>query len=200
MSIATEITRLQNAKASIKSSIENKGVSVSPSATLDGYSILIDAISSGGGSGLEYETGTYTPSEDVSRPSINFAKTHSKPPCFVSMYDCTGTIDETTYTNVAFNFIDIYQLFNGSYTYSSSVTNPMSCGTAIFIYRGTSLGSLSALSTGAQHVAYNYTNTGSDSGTYSRYWTDESSFRPYCGSALRYWRTTRTYKWVAIWK
>lgn len=196
MSIATEIARLQNAKASIKSSIENKGVTVSPSATLDDYSALIDAISSGGGSGLEYETGTYTPSENISRPTINFKKTHSKPPCFVSMYDCTGTTDETTYTNVAFNFIDMYQLFNGSYPYSSSGTNGMRYGTASYIYRGTSL---TSLSTGTQHMTYNYTNTGSGSSSYSRYWTDESSFRPYCVSTSRYWRTTRTYKWIAIW-
>ena len=48
MSIANEITRLQNAKADIKSSIENKGVTVPSSAKLDGYSDYIDAIQSGG--------------------------------------------------------------------------------------------------------------------------------------------------------
>lgn len=49
MSVATEITRLQNAKASIKSSLEAKGVTVPSSTTLDGYSTLIDSIPSGGG-------------------------------------------------------------------------------------------------------------------------------------------------------
>ena len=44
MSIATEIQRLQNAKASIKTSIENKGVVVSSSDTLDDYAGYIDAI------------------------------------------------------------------------------------------------------------------------------------------------------------
>jgi hypothetical protein len=47
MSIATEITRLQNAKSAIKTSIEGKGVTVPSSTTLDGYSTLIDSISSG---------------------------------------------------------------------------------------------------------------------------------------------------------
>ena len=47
MSIASEISRLQQAKADIKTSIENKGVTV-PSATLiSGYSTLIDQISQG---------------------------------------------------------------------------------------------------------------------------------------------------------
>lgn len=47
MSIATEITRLQNAKASIKTSIENKGVTVPSATKLDGYSTLIDSIQTG---------------------------------------------------------------------------------------------------------------------------------------------------------
>lgn len=49
MSIATEITRLQGAKADLKTSIEAKGVTV-PSATLiSGYASLVDQISGGGG-------------------------------------------------------------------------------------------------------------------------------------------------------
>ena len=49
MSIATEITRLQTAKANLKASIEAKGVTVSSSATLDAYPALVDNIPSGGG-------------------------------------------------------------------------------------------------------------------------------------------------------
>lgn len=49
MSIASEITRLQGAKADLKTSIEAKGVTV-PSATLiSGYAALVDQISGGGG-------------------------------------------------------------------------------------------------------------------------------------------------------
>lgn len=50
MSIASEITRLQNAKSSIKTSIENKGVTVPSTTKLDGYAALIDTIPTGGGS------------------------------------------------------------------------------------------------------------------------------------------------------
>ena len=46
MSIASEITRIQNAKASIKTSIENKGVTVG-NGTLDTYASKIDAIETG---------------------------------------------------------------------------------------------------------------------------------------------------------
>lgn len=49
MSIATEITRLQNAKSALKSAIENKGVTVPSSTKLDGYATLVNSIPSGGG-------------------------------------------------------------------------------------------------------------------------------------------------------
>ena len=47
--IIQEITRLQNAKSSLKSSLEAKGVTVSSDATLDAYPALVDSIPSGGG-------------------------------------------------------------------------------------------------------------------------------------------------------
>lgn len=53
MSIKTEITRLQNAKASIKTAIEGKGVAVPDGTKLDGMAALVDSISSGGSSPSE---------------------------------------------------------------------------------------------------------------------------------------------------
>ena len=52
MSIATEIQRLQQAKADIKAAIEEKGVNVGDE-TIDAYAAKIDEIS-GGGSGEDY--------------------------------------------------------------------------------------------------------------------------------------------------
>lgn len=65
MSIATEITRLQTAKSDLKTAIEGKGVTVPPTATLDGYADLVDTISGGGGNITVTplsvtENGTYT--------------------------------------------------------------------------------------------------------------------------------------------
>lgn len=54
MSIASEITRLQTAKADIKSSIENKGVTVPSNASIDTYYDYIDQIQTGGGGGTNY--------------------------------------------------------------------------------------------------------------------------------------------------
>lgn len=47
MSIASEITRLQNAKADLKTAIEGKGVTVASSAKLDAYPALVESISGG---------------------------------------------------------------------------------------------------------------------------------------------------------
>lgn len=55
MSVSDQITRLQNAKAAIKTSIENKGVTVGDDVKLDAYPALIDSIEAGGGSGETYE-------------------------------------------------------------------------------------------------------------------------------------------------
>lgn len=49
MSVADQITRIKNAKAAIKQSIQNKGVTVSDTAKLDEYPALIDSITVGGG-------------------------------------------------------------------------------------------------------------------------------------------------------
>lgn len=51
MSIADQITRIQNAKNAIKTSIENKGVTVAADAKLDAYPALIDSIEVGSGGG-----------------------------------------------------------------------------------------------------------------------------------------------------
>lgn len=65
MSIATEITRLQTAKANIKSAIEGKGVTVSSSATIDAYASLVSSIPTDGGGSTFLTRGSYTPTEDV---------------------------------------------------------------------------------------------------------------------------------------
>ena len=49
MSVATELQRIIDAKADLKTAIEAKGVTVSSSALLDAYPALVDAIPSGGG-------------------------------------------------------------------------------------------------------------------------------------------------------
>lgn len=59
MSVQSEITRLENAKAAIKAAIEGKGVTVPDTTLLDGMASLIESIEAGGGSATSI-TGTIT--------------------------------------------------------------------------------------------------------------------------------------------
>ena len=52
MSIQTELTRITNAKAAIKTAIEGKGVTVPDGTLLDGMASLIESIEAGGGGGV----------------------------------------------------------------------------------------------------------------------------------------------------
>lgn len=78
MSVQSEITRLQNAKAAIKTAIEGKGVTVPDGTLLDVMASLIESIETGGGfdfssvlSGTMYtESGSYTVASDRSTLGI----------------------------------------------------------------------------------------------------------------------------------
>ncbi len=63
MSISTEISRLQQAKSDLATSITNKGVTVPAATTIDGYAALVDQIQQGGlpyDSKIEYLRATGT--------------------------------------------------------------------------------------------------------------------------------------------
>ena len=69
MSIQTELTRITNAKAAIKTAIEGKGVTVPDGTLLDGMAALIESIEAGGGEenlfGTYFETGSIIPASDI---------------------------------------------------------------------------------------------------------------------------------------
>lgn len=69
MSIQTELTRITNAKAAIKTAIEGKGVTVPNGTLLDGMAALIESIEAGGGADIspwaDMVTFSITPAEDL---------------------------------------------------------------------------------------------------------------------------------------
>ena len=70
MSIQTELTRITNAKAAIKTAIEGKGITVPAGTLLDGMAALIESIEAGGAnynSTVVY--GSFTLSERTEVPS-----------------------------------------------------------------------------------------------------------------------------------
>lgn len=70
MSIQTELTRITNAKAAIKTAIEGKGVTVPDGTLLNGMAALIESIEAGGGGGFQVALGTFTPAETKSLNSV----------------------------------------------------------------------------------------------------------------------------------
>ncbi len=55
MSIADELSRIQGAKAGLKTAITNKGVAVPDTALIDAYPALVDQITTGGGGGVDVQ-------------------------------------------------------------------------------------------------------------------------------------------------
>ena len=71
MSIQTELARITNAKAAIKTAIEGKGVTVPDGTLLDGMAALIESIEAGGGCTIT--SGSFTPASD---PTYGYTFTH----------------------------------------------------------------------------------------------------------------------------
>ena len=98
MSIQTELTRITNAKAAIKTAIEGKGVTVPAGTLLDSMAALIESIEAGGGGGdLEVSCGIITPA--AAMESISWNHGLSKPPDFVLIFLPRG-YSFTTYANI----------------------------------------------------------------------------------------------------
>lgn len=150
---------------------------------------ITGTLSPGGGGGLEYEEGTWTPSENVARPTISFANAHTSPPMLVMMGDATGTDDATANTNYGF-------AYNGYYRYTgealpSTASSNKRYSIESYVYRGS--GNV------AQGVNAVINLTGASSASYDDYWVTSTGFMPSSSSDSRYWRVGRTYKWIAIW-
>ena len=152
---------------------------------------LIVNVSGGGGSGLEYETGEFTTSTSIARPTISFAKTHQKPPAIITMSDMTTETAPESNSMQFWVFADILQLFGG---WSISSGTALVCGRIAYTYRsGTSFAS------GNSAPQYDYTDIArEDASSSTRYYARESAFYPR-GSSSKYWMPNRTYKWIAVW-
>lgn len=98
MSIASDVTRIESAKAAIKAAIEGKGVTVPDATLLDGMAALIESIEAGGGEppdGYTILTGHVTLAEDSANFDISsllgFAPSTEKRWTFVMFSHSSGT-------------------------------------------------------------------------------------------------------------
>ena len=82
MSIGSDVTRIESAKAAIKAAIEGKGITVPDGTLLDGMASLIESIEAGGGEetlfGAYFETGSIIPASDITTDyTIQFQRSFS---------------------------------------------------------------------------------------------------------------------------
>ena len=140
--------------------------------------------------GMTFETGTWTPTADIARGTISFASTHSTMPLYVCVFDQTQTTHATGSPSYML-YMDEYQIFGA--TFPSNTNFRYGCITSLFKTD-------SGTNTYTGTLQYPSTDTGNSSTAYPRYWVTESEFYPYSGSTARYWRSGRTYKWLAVWK
>lgn len=157
----------------------------------DGFIVLPP---DGGGSpsvgGLEYEEGTWIPTEDVARPTINFTDTHTNPPFYIMIADAEGDHSTTTYTNYTWSFI-CYYFFTGVDVPRSSTTGTY--GNSSSVYRTNNSGD-----NGSSNIKLTSLDD-SSSASSTAYYVSNEWFKPYTNADTRYWRAGRTYKWIAVW-
>ena len=148
-------------------------------------------VAGGGGSGLEYETGTWTPTSDIAMGEVYFSNAHGTSPVFVFLSDASPYSSITGNSNLLFVFVDPYKLFGSGYPYSSSAER---YAALLFLYR-----SSSSVSSNSLQLSKNSSTEITTDPAYPGYWANSTFFRPYSNSSSRYWRSGRTYKWIAVW-
>ena len=166
-------------------SITANGTYNASSDSADGYSSVTVNVSGGGGGGLVYEAGTWTPSSNIADYTIQFANTHTTAPFFYMITDSGTDYYSTTYTNYLFCMFSPY-LFCGALLNYDGNNSYYAIGHAR--YRTTSASSIS-------NTSVTPTSTSQLDN-----WMTSTGIRAYTNSASRYWRSTRTYKWIAVWK
>lgn len=157
------------------------------------HHIITGIESSGGGGGLEYEEGIWTPSEDVAIYLIQFNNTHTTAPFYYAISDTTGTYYATENTNFGIRYLNWEQVLGSGIAPSSIQTH---YGRLDVIYRGTNNANFNTTSS---VITFPSSSTEDNSTVYPRYWASETRIRADSNSTTRYWRAGRTYKWIAVW-
>lgn len=146
--------------------------------------------SGGGGGGLEYETGAWTPTVDTGQGQIYFAKTHTNLPCLIALSDTSEDSTSVSSSVMAWTYYEAYTMWGAAMPQSPTV---LKYGVVEWVYT-------SGSSSSQGNVILNYPPTsGSSSRLYPRYWVDEAWFKPYAYNTNNKFRAGRTYKWIAIW-
>ena len=105
MSIQTELTRITNAKAAIKTAVEGKGVTVPDGTLLDGMAALIESIEAGGGGSGNFATGTFTTTDDIKSNVVINHNLNVKPKFIIVLNTDLETYSRSNPTVLAFLYL-----------------------------------------------------------------------------------------------
>lgn len=107
MSIQTELTRITNAKAAIKTAIEGKGVTVPDGTRLDGMAALIESIEAGGSGGGGFDSnhvdiayGSFVTANAVRSVRVDCGFPISKDDAFMYVFGCIPIATRTRGANI----------------------------------------------------------------------------------------------------
>ncbi len=171
--MATPLTDAINALTTYANSVTGE----SDTNLSDAVYSLAEGYGQGGGSGLEYETGTYTAASD-GNPTISFTNSHSTAPALVVFVDTDSYVNQVA--GVLYSFVGLTALFGQGVEISSTTTRDAFFGFVKIGSNGASSVGFKTITTISDHV----TNTG---------------FKPnFDGSAVKC-KSGKTYKWIAIW-
>lgn len=155
----------------------NEVTGASDTTLSDAVHTLASGYGQGGGSGLEYEEGTYSPSTDE-LSTINFTNSHSKAPYIIIFADVSTTASATGNTLTSFTYMNVSAMFGNPLPYKTSES-----WAAVYTYT---------------RIASNL-NGANGAGQYTRNNVTSSGFEPYAGTANFTCKSGQTYKWIAIW-
>ena len=92
MSIQTELTRITNAKAAIKTAIDGKGVTVPDGTLLDGMAALIESIKAGGIDGMTVDEFTAARTYELGSDSLAYIESIVDSASFANLFVDKGTV------------------------------------------------------------------------------------------------------------
>lgn len=131
--------------------------------------------------GLEYEQGTYEPTEDAESPVIRFTNQHDEAPSIIVFADVSDSLVGAGNKMTMFIYVDFESLFGKPMLYTRTVKRST-------FYTFSRLNGSGAV--------------GTTTGEYDGDGVTQSSFTLYDGKepTIYGWaRTGQTYKWIAIW-
>lgn len=147
----------------------------------------------GGGGGLEYEQGTWTPNEDTTKGTITFTNQHTKAPFAFAVID---TSDPSTLTGSAIlcmRYFDCYRAFGVGYNAGKSGGVKYSTITVI-----------EASANASSFQTFNYNTTAnsdssfSSTSNYPKWWCTNTEIHICDGDTNGNCKAGRSYKWIAV--